>query len=410
MPPLKRATKTASATPRSKKKTTTPSRRRLDRLPLFSPVVATNIMTSILESMARGGTSAQQLGDIVNSGKLQEAFAAVLRRERGEMTLAGFLKRAPSMLKKRRKQHDDFRERLARSWERPFDLLETLTVVAIESGQEMSRAWRWRRNAEQDLVFDIVRRLHARGCQVAGEVLQLLQAGYPAGAHARWRALHETTVTAIFISEKGADVAMRYTAHEAVQAHKSALGIQKYASRLGMRPLTSRQMKAVEDRHTAVVAQHSGTISPRSFAGEYGWAAEALSNPRPTFADLEAAVALDHWRPYYKLASQPVHAGVRSFTHSLAIPDNSKLIHTGPSNIGMTTPGDSTALSLQLLTVTLLNLQPSVDGITISRAMGLLTRRIAEAFLQAESQLELKVKAMRVRGRRRRSLTSATGT
>ncbi len=71
------------------------------------------------------------------------------------------------MLRKRRAELARFENRLSRTWGRPLDLLETLTVIAIESGDMMSRVWPWRQATDRDLVFDIVRRLQARGCQVA---------------------------------------------------------------------------------------------------------------------------------------------------------------------------------------------------------------------------------------------------
>ena len=44
------------------------------------------------------------------------------------------------------------------------------------------------------------------------------------------------------------------------------------------------------------------------FRNPYGWAAGASGKKSPTFADIEHSVKLDHFRPYYKLASHGVHA------------------------------------------------------------------------------------------------------
>ena len=47
------------------------------------------------------------------------------------------------------------------------------------------------------------------------------------------------------------------------------------------------------------------------FRHDYGWAAKALDRSRVSFADIEEAVRLDYMRPYYRAASEQVHASAR---------------------------------------------------------------------------------------------------
>ena len=54
-----------------------------------------------------------------------------------------------------------------------------------------------------------------------------------------------------------------------------------------------------------------------SFREGYGWAAEALNNPRPNFTQIEASLDMAHWRPWFRLACQNVHAGSRDCTSHL---------------------------------------------------------------------------------------------
>jgi hypothetical protein len=83
---------------------------------------------------------------------------------------------------------------------------------------------------------------------------------------------------------------------------------------------------------------------------EYGWASEALQNPRPSFAQLEKAVGLDHWRPRYRWASQHTHGGYRPSHAMLAMAETAEQVHlVGQSNSGFTDPIQMTAISLNPL-------------------------------------------------------------
>ena len=45
-----------------------------------------------------------------------------------------------------------------------------------------------------------------------------------------------------------------------------------------------------------------------SFKEDYGWAASVLRTGHSTLVDIEQHVGLEHWRPYYRMASDNVHA------------------------------------------------------------------------------------------------------
>jgi len=104
---------------------------------------------------------------------------------------------APEMLKKRRrKDMRSFEKRLNELWRKPFDLLEMFLVMSYEAGETFNEEMRPGAAQNNDFVFDVLTRLHSRGCQITGEILTLLRSGYAAGAHARWRTLHEIAVVA----------------------------------------------------------------------------------------------------------------------------------------------------------------------------------------------------------------------
>lgn len=307
---------------------------------------------------------------------------------------------APGMFQWHRPMLSEFEERLRITWKKPFDLLEMLWVAASETGELMSKGWEWDQSPDEDLVFDVLRRLHARGCQVTGEVLALLRSGYASGAHARWRTLHETAVTASFIREHGKDVAERYLAHEYVESHKAIGSYQRYCRLLGYRPYSKKEVQEMAHHRDRVVKTYGD-----AFAGRYGWAAAALgrSDKRVGFADVETAVKMDHFRPHYQMASHPVHANPKAITFSLGLLTGQDLLLTGPSNLGLADPGQSTAISLMQLTTCLMVTRPSIMGMASVHALQALVDEAQDAFVTTQEAVEKRARGNRSKPRSARS-------
>lgn len=116
-------------------------------------------------------------------------------------------------------------------------------------------------------------RLHGRASLVASEVVTLMRAGFPSGAHARWRTIHEVAVVAFFIAEHGQGIARRYLAHDAIQRYKSAELYNTYHQKLGYEPLEPRDLAALENAYRAALDE----FGP-GFGKEWGWAIPALAD------------------------------------------------------------------------------------------------------------------------------------
>jgi hypothetical protein len=295
----------------------------------------------------------------------------------------GLKMQGPAMLRERRSDFAEFERRLYRTWKRPIDLLEMFIVVCSETGESLSAEWPWKESEERDLVFDVVRRLQARSCQVASEVLALLKTGYAPAAHARWRTLHETAVTAFFIAKYGGNAAERYLAHEYVEAQKAAQQYQRYCRRLGYSRYSLKELAAFRRYNNIALKQYGP-----AFKGDYGWAAVTLGRKRVTFTDIEKIVRLDHLRPFYRMASYPVHASVKSIRFSLALGRRQDMLLTGPSNLGLSDPGQSTAISLNHTTMAMTHLLPSSDTVAVGRVSQLFVDEIGHAFVEAEKALK----------------------
>lgn len=124
------------------------------------------------------------------------------------------------------------------------------------------------------------------------EIRELLCAGYLSGAAARWRALHETAVTAILVARGGETISQRYLDHGLVaqlarleefyrQPHPEAPSDEERAERNALVAELIRVNTLDEDSV--------------SFARPYAWATPLMSRRRdgkfqePTFTRLEVA-------------------------------------------------------------------------------------------------------------------------
>ena len=324
---------------------------------------------------------------IYNLDDLEEIIASEipdLADSIAESLLTTIRKDAPTGLKEKREYQQQFEERLKNHWQKPLELLDLFISLATEAGDEFNKAFRDDAARSNDAVFRALTLLHARACQVASATLVLLRSGYADDAHARWRALHEISVMSHFISEKGQDTAERYLLHDTVQRYKLALKHREYRERLNEQPISQEEFDELKAERDKLVE-----LFDKSFKEDYGWAASALGKERPTLGAIEESVALEHWRPYYRMASANVHANAHGVYYRLgASPLTSEMLLAGPSIFGLSDPGDSTAISLCQVTTVLLTTKPNLDGIVISKILMALLEEIGEAFLQGHRELE----------------------
>jgi hypothetical protein len=127
---------------------------------------------------------------------------------------------------------------------------------------------------------------------------------------ARWRTLHEISVVATVLVDRGEEIAKRYVAHEVVEAKSAMDEYERSWLPLGYPPVSDRRKKHLLASYKEVIDAFG-----KPFGSTYGWAAHHLKRSKPIFSDLEEAAGRTPTRPYYKMASYNVHAsprGVRS--------------------------------------------------------------------------------------------------
>lgn len=311
----------------------------------------------------------------------------------GRVTYRHWIRAAPDALLRYRQGIEGFESRLYERWGAALDALDVLYLCALEEGNYFNQKHRPEAAASQNFTFDALARLHARGCRVASEARALLRTGHAEGAHARWRTLHEIAVTAFFIRDH--DLGERYLSHVHATSHKAAVQYQEAAPRLNVTPFTDAEMADMERQRDALVARFG-----KEYTTDYGWAATALRKGRVTFRDLEAAVNMDHWRPYYRWASEGQHAGSRGLARPIGHmdPDDGPLL-AGPSNAGLADPGMGVAIALSQTTIAFVTSEGDFRALRSAMALDRLLRRVEDAFMDAHEQLEADEERERAIGR-----------
>lgn len=291
------------------------------------------------------------------------------------------LKSAKKMLKQRRKLAAKFEKINIKRWSHAFDELEKHIVICLEAGEELNDSYRPKASKENNLVFDLVVRHHARACLIAQEILYLLKRGFPDGAHARWRALHEVTTTAMFIAKHGHECAERFYFHEVVDSYDGMLEHKKYEERLQEKAPDQDEIDHCKMEYDHLIKRYG-----KKYGDYYGWAAYLFPKQnRVGFATIEKDVGLDHMRPYYKWASQNVHAGSKGMRNRLGLSEtNEDILLVGQSTSGMTDPAHATAISLHQITISLLLLEPTLDHLIIINIIRNSVKKVGNAFLEIE--------------------------
>ena len=185
---------------------------------MFSKEREDEILKVISEILKKEGLSLEDIPPETFNSVFSKAAVPLLEDLRNRM---------PDMLKDRHLYKTSFEKRLYNLWKEPLDLLEMFLVISHEAGEVFNKEFRPEAAKNQDFVFEVLVRLHARACLTGNEIVTLLRSGYASGAYARWRTLYEIAVTGLFIKEYGNDVAEQYLLHDSIESYKAMIEYQK---------------------------------------------------------------------------------------------------------------------------------------------------------------------------------------
>lgn len=276
---------------------------------------------------------------------------------------------------------DEFQGRLEERWGEGLSLLRMLLQSIREIGAEVQRRHHKSKSKKYAHRRFVLGRLHVRACQVADEIITLMENGFADGAMARWRTLHEIGVIATIIEDGDEELARRYIDHDVVEVKKQADDYDEKQVPLGYEPIAPRERKHIEDAYAEAIQRYGP-----SFRYEYGWAAEHLKDKKPDFKKLQAEADQSNMNTYYKLANFNVHAGARAMFFRLT-DMGSHIPIAGRSNAGLVEPGQNTAYTMVRVTGALIGRPKDLDRMVEMSCLVAMRNAVPTAFHKADRKL-----------------------
>ena len=338
----------------------------------------------IAEAVANGHTEPNQDDLVERLTEFGPTFVESAVESAAATLLTQIKKDAKVGLRRQRRERQGFERRLVKHWAKPLHLLELTVEIAQEVAKGVGDQVASGEVSVEDNTFRALWAIHARACQMSHAILALLRSGFADDAHARWRSLHELAVVGKFVEIHGEDVAERYLLHEVVQRRKLARAYKKHEVRAGLEPLTQAELDVLDERCETLVTRFG-----KSFTEDYGWAASALGIKQLSLAAIERAAQMDHFQPYYRMASDNVHANSHGAFYKLGgFSPELDILLAGPSNMGLADPGHGAALSLTQITAALVSTAPTLESATELTVLSLLEEETGAAFLEAQKEAE----------------------
>lgn len=229
-------------------------------------------------------------------------------RETTPAVVKSMLDSMPAVLESHLQVIQGFDSRVRIHWGHALDLMFAVGNSAIEMAED------FRANCEPsptENLYVVLTGLFARACRVAIEVHHLLSGGFPLGAYARARTLHEIAIVTQVLSNndgkpESEDLAERFMLHNLVLEYKDNLAY--------MTTFNDRTQEVLDEVEAGKATQKR--LCDR-FGDEYkeaqGWAFKLTGNRKAGIFDLEKLTDLTLFRPHYKAMSHEVHADSSSW-------------------------------------------------------------------------------------------------
>jgi len=292
-------------------------------------------------------------------------------------------KTSEKMLINQRKYASGFEQRLYKRWKKPIDLLEVMIRVSLDSAS----AFRISTSEKimKSVKYSAILRIHSRGLQISNEILALIEAGYADAAYARWRSLHELAVISLFLFDNSEEVSKMYLDHELLVRAREAQTYKEHYKRLNYPQLGRKSFDEIKKRVRIIKNRYGPDFN---YCQGYGWIPRTIITDR-NFKSLEKKVKLSKLRPFYNLASNPIHGGPKGlYRLGLTQDSQDKVLLVGPTNYGFADALQNTSISLIQVTISLLNLDPTLENLGVLGVMREYSREMAQTSVTIQKELE----------------------
>ena len=272
-------------------------------------------------------------------------------------------------------EHDAFIKRNRERWSFGFRKLHALRETCIQAGMNFQEQFLKIPKYETDELIGVFLRQHAHACRIAGEIIHLLEGGYPDAALARWRTLYEMVVTCLVIKKHGKDAAIDYIMQGVVHTAEGIEEHRKTAKAMGQETFTD---------------EYYSNLKKEITNGESHWSWARKHTKFAQIGKLSEYVGLEKWSHNYKLANRNIHSDYFEMASLYAMNEAKQdMLLYGQSNSGLTEPAHFTAISLAQITTIFLGVYIEdensgldyKDSVIFMKIIDNYVKEVGEAFL-----------------------------
>lgn len=334
--------------------------------------------------------SALELVDINDDGKfdedlLQRRLKELINLSREDCeadSIRSYRETAIKILPDMRKETKGFEERSFERWKPAFDHLEMMWKIAQELGEANAKGFDQDTEESTQVVMAALSNIFPKALLVANEIICLLKGGFPDGALARWRSLHELTVTAMYIQQEGREPAIAYMLSFHFAARRAALQMNDHAENSHLEKFSKGDLEGFNTR-----CNEAEKVLGRKIEKDKDGEWPAINLKHRDFAAIEKRVNMDHWRPRYKWASQHTHANLIPIGNLQGMSESIEAVNlVGASNSGLADPFMMTAISLAQITSTYLSVTPNLDRVVHSSVLLKFSDEMSEIAMKCQNK------------------------
>lgn len=304
---------------------------------------------------------------------------------------------APQMHREHRLLRQAARRRSRAIWGPAFDAFYEVYVCAEEIGSNLQQL----HGPGGDAHTASLLALNARACLVLNEVHTLLVEGFPLGAQARCRSLHETAIIATVISDSAsapetADLGERFLRHGIVDQARDL----ELAHEHGIH-VDTEELEAVRSLRAEAIDDYGS-----GFKHDYGWARPLFPTLTPkarvTFAQIEQLAETGLSRLDYRLGGHHIHSSGWTIALNMFERGGQDFRLTGPINIGFTEPAAVALTSSRATTSALIygiDVIPDPMDLVALRTLNELSNRTIELFAEGQALVDERERRLQERQR-----------
>ncbi|WP_134056476.1 DUF5677 domain-containing protein [Rheinheimera aquimaris] len=236
-------------------------------------------------------------------------------------------------------ENDAFTKRNREKWSCGFQKLHALRETSLQAGMNFQKQFLEYDQYQTDELLGVLMRQHAHACRISGEIIHLLEGGYPDAAVARWRTLYEMVITCLLLKMYGRDAAINFIKHGIVKNAEGIIEHHRAANEMGVKTFSQEEIDFANSQKQKITEGDPSWHWARKYTGV------------SKIEKLREHVGLDKWSHNYKLASRNVHSDYFEMSCLYAMSEaKSDMLLVGQSNSGLIEPAHFTAISLAQIT------------------------------------------------------------